>query len=214
MNKKIIVVALITAFSAKAQIKEKSDIEISAIIGLTSSDFYGAPSASQFDPIYTPTFGINADYYANNRWSLRLGVEYRTFGAKNEIFDGYVNRIFVAKQKLNYIFVPIHANWHFGKNRNWNLNFGPSVSFLESYSFNGTKGSTENFTKGQIGLGLGIGYKFELSEKFSIGIEHQEYISFMGILKKEPYNSYYGNVGGGFNVRFIYNLNSQKKNQE
>lgn len=196
--------------SMNAQVHEKNDIEVSALIGLASSDFYGAPSASQFDPIYTPTFGINGDYFVNNRWSLRLGFEYRTFGAKSEIFDGYVNRVFEAKQKLNYLFVPIHANWHFGKNRNWNLNFGPSVSFLESYTFNGTKARTENLSKTQIGLGFGIGYKFVLSEKFSIGIEHQEYMSFMGILKKEHYNSYYGNVGGSFNVRVIYNLNSKK----
>ncbi|WP_177766110.1 outer membrane beta-barrel protein [Flavobacterium sp. I3-2] len=211
MNKKIIVIALLTAFSAKSQVHEKNDVEISVLVGLASSDFYGAPSASEFDPIYTPTFGINADYYANNRWSLRFGIEYRTFGAKIENFDGYFNRVTENKNKLNYIFVPIHANWHFGKNRNWNLNFGPSVSFLESSTFNGTKTGTDNLSKVHLGLGLGIGYKFVLSEKISIGIEHQEYMSFMGILKKEPYNSYYGNIGASFNVRFIYNLNSKKQ---
>jgi len=107
-------------------------------------------------------------------------------------------------------FIPIHANWHFGSNINWNLHFGPSVSFLESASFNGVKTTKENFSKTQIGLGSGIGYIFELSEKFSLGIEHQEYISFMNSFERKPYNVYFGNIGGSFNFRFIYNLNVKK----
>lgn len=142
-----------------------------------------------------------------------MGVEYRTFGAKSEFFDGYFNQVFEAKQKLNYIFVPIHANWHFGGSRKWNINFGPTVNFLASAKLNGVD-NKDAITSTQIGLGLGIGYKFILSEKFSIGIEHQEYISFVNSYEKRDYNVYYGNIGGSFNVRFIYNLNSKKVNKE
>lgn len=214
MNKKILCIFLLATFATKAQIKEKNDIEVSAILGLASSDYYGHESSNEFDPFLSPTFGINADYYTSNRWSFRLGIEYRTFGAQIELFDWFSNKVLDQKEKLNYVFVPIHANWHFGKNRNWNLNFGPSLSFLESVKINDFKKSKDNLSNFQVGLGFGIGYKFVLSEKFNLAIEYQEYISFMNSFKKRDYNVYYGNIGGSFNVRFIYNLNSKKVNKE
>ncbi|WP_233496696.1 outer membrane beta-barrel protein [Mucilaginibacter hurinus] len=32
--------------------------------------------------------------------------------------------------KLDYLTIPVMANWHFGRTKNWYLHFGPYVAFL------------------------------------------------------------------------------------
>jgi len=57
-----------------------------------------------FNQIFTQAFGINTDYYANNRWSLRIGLENRTFGAKTDSFNPLSAKTEELKHKLNYVF--------------------------------------------------------------------------------------------------------------
>ena len=68
--------------------------------------------------------GVIGEYYFSNRWSLRSGLVYDSKGSKVKLSgEEYID-------KLNYIAVPLHANWHFGSNRNWFLNFGPTLGFF------------------------------------------------------------------------------------
>ncbi|RRJ90077.1 porin family protein [Paenimyroides tangerinum] len=216
MNKKIIVISLLATFATKAQIKKKNDIELSASLGLASSNYYGDISLHNNQSIYTPTYGVRADFYSNNRWSFLLGLEYRTFGSKiksEHFVNGYIYSNSIT-EKLNYIHIPFNANWHFGSDRNWNLNFGPVLSYLQAVSINKQKSDMTGIRDTQVGFGFGIGYKFKITEQISLGIEHQEYISFFSNIHKTQYTPFIGNVGGSFNVRFIYNLGSKKLHQE
>jgi hypothetical protein len=64
------------------------------------------------------------------------------------------------------------ANWHFGRTRNWYLNFGPYVGFL--LNAKETAGSTplnEVFNTVDAGLDAGIGIKFRISDKAKFFIE-------------------------------------------
>ena len=219
--KNTLIIALLTSFITNAQVREKNDIEIAPFIGINSSNYYGDISyiGTSNKALYTPVFGVTADFYMNNRWSLRTGLEYQTLGSSVYSYDFINNpqdnnyyRYFYENEKLNFVVVPIHANIHIGKSRNWHINFGPTVSFLTGANFGGEKVEIDNLRKEHIGFGLGFGYRFNIHENFSLGIEHQEYISFTNNLNTfNSYNSFIGNIAGNFSVKAIFKITSSEK---
>lgn len=154
----------------------------------------------------------------NNRWSLRTGLEYQTLGSSvytSELIsnpqENYYYRYFYESEKLNFVAIPIHANIHIGKSRNWHINFGPTVSFLTGANFGGERVEIDNLRKEHVGFGLGFGYRFNIHENFSLGIEHQEYISFTNNLNTfNSYGSFIGNIAGNFSVKAIFKLGSKE----
>ena len=216
--KKTLLFAVVASSAVNAQIRERNDIEIAPFIGINSSNYYGDVSLNNSNKaLYTPVFGVTADFYMNNRWSLRTGLEYQTLGSSvytseliNNPQDNYYYRYFYESEKLNFVAIPIHANIHIGKSRNWHINFGPTVSFLTGANFGGEKVEINNLRKEHVGFGLGFGYRFNIHENFSLGIEHQEYISFTNNLNTfNSYGSFIGNIAGNFSVKAIFKLGSK-----
>ena len=144
--------------------------------------------------ISTVSFGVGSDYFFNARWSLRSGLQFQTMGSKVTSF---------YQEKLNYLSLPVNANWHFGSTRKWNLNFGPSFSFLLSAKADGVdiKDQANTF---QLGLAYGIGYKIEINESFSLLIDLQGVTGLTDVPKESPYtikNAYSSiNFGGVFKL--------------
>jgi hypothetical protein len=194
--KKIFVLQLFfVCFFATAQNREKGDIEITPIIGYANSNYVSNKPISN-NPISSVDFGVNADYYFNNRWSLRSALLLQSMGSEYFIFEK-------LEDKLEYITIPVNANWHFGSERSWNLNFGPSFGFLVSAKTNGedVKEYAESF---QIGLSFGIGYKLTINEKIGILIDLQGVSSFTEDVKdgsNQIRNSY-----SVLNVGCVYKL--------
>lgn len=161
--------ALATFGFANAQIKEKGTIEITPKIGTSSFGEFTEHDNSDYNAGIE--LGATLDYYFNNRWSLRSGLIADKMGSRNH--DAGT----IYEDELNYLSIPVNANWHFGSTRKWNLNFGLSPSFLTSAKFieNGNKTNIpktaiESF---QLGFTYGIGYKIEINEKFGILIDAQ-----------------------------------------
>lgn len=220
--KKTLLFAVVASSAVNAQIRERNDIEIAPFIGINSSNYYGDVSLNNSNKaLYTPVFGVTADFYMNNRWSLRTGLEYQTLGSSvytseliNNPQDNYYYRYFYESEKLNFVAIPIHANIHIGKSRNWHINFGPTVSFLTGANFGGEKVEIDNLRKEHVGFGLGFGYRFNIHENFSLGIEHQEYISFTNNLNTfNSYGSFIGNIAGNFSVKAIFKLGSKSTSE-
>jgi Outer membrane protein beta-barrel domain len=109
---------------------------------------------------------------------------------------------YVYEDKLNYLSIPINANWHFGSTRKWNLNFGLSPSFLTKATENETGREKEIDSKYinsfQLGFTYGIGYKIEITKKFGILIDAQ---FFNGLTKALKYGTFESTNAG-----FSYNL--------
>lgn len=221
--KKTLFIALMVSFAVNAQVRERNDIEIAPFVGINSSNYYGDITyiGDSNRALFTPIFGVTADFYMNNRWSLRTGLEYQTLGSSvytSELIsnpqENYYYRYFYESEKLNFVTIPIHANIHIGKSRNWHINFGPTVSFLTGANFGGERVEIDNLRKEHVGFGLGFGYRFNIHENFSIGIEHQEYISFTNNLNTfNSYGSFIGNIAGNFSVKAIFKIPSSKKEQ-
>lgn len=169
MKKLLLLVTLVSIGFSNAQTKEKGTFEITPKIGYSSfSEFSEGEST---DSRSSASFSITGDYYFNNRWSLRSGLNFDNMGGSYSVgSDNFTD-------KLNYLSIPINANWHFGSTRKWNLNFGVSPSFLSSAKVE-LNGKTENLPSGfiksfQLGFTYGIGYKIEINKKFGILIDAQ-----------------------------------------
>lgn len=194
-------VTLITFGFANAQIKERGTIEITPKIG--TSNFAELNEDEYTDYNSGVELGATVDYYFNDRWSLRSGLIADKMGGKYD-FDGNY-----FEDKLNYLNIPINANWHFGSTRKWNLNFGLSPSFLMSaklkengYTTDIPKSTIESF---QLGFTYGIGYKIELTEKFGILIDAQFFNGLTNI-NKAPDNRRITNGGYSFNLGGVIQL--------
>lgn len=201
MNKTLLsLIALFSFALANAQIKEKGAIEITPKIG--SSSFSEYSKEDHTDSNSGVSFGATADYYFNNRWSLRSGLIFDKMGGE------YKNDGRYYEDKLNYLSIPINANWHFGSTRKWNLNFGLSPSFLTSakvieneYTTNIPKNTIESF---QLGLSFGIGYKIEITKKFGILIDAQWFNGLTNINKANQNDI--TNGGFSFNLGGVIQL--------
>lgn len=192
--KKIIFVA-VAALSfgfANAQSREKGTIELIPQIGFASSNFYG-DSDLNADAMSSVTYGVGADYFFNNRWSLRSGLLFQTNGATDSAD---------IDLELKYITIPVNANWHFGSTRKWNLNFGPSIGFLTSAEVENND-VKDSFNSTQIGFNIGIGYKIEVSPKFSILIDYQ---GVSGLSKAFKEGTSAKNSFGAFNLGAVIAL--------
>ncbi|MDR0791915.1 MAG: PorT family protein [Chitinophagaceae bacterium] len=145
--------------------------------------------------------GIFADFYFSDRWSLKTVLGYTQKGWKNppDFEDGNYN--------LNYITIPVMANWHFGKTRNWYLNFGPYVGILTSA--NATKISDDlkpYFNSADFGLDIGIGVRFPISDNVRLHLEINGAASFGDIFKNNTSGYSVNNSTGTYNIGFEFPL--------
>ena len=193
MKKIILSVVAVFAFGiTNAQLREKGEIEIVPQIGVISANYYGGESGSGNSPVTSASFGVGSNYFFNDRWSLLSGLIYQPMGTE---FSG-------IKDELKYITIPVNASWHFGSTRKWNLNFGPSIGFLTSAKSSEGFDFKEAINSTQIGLNIGIGYKIEISDNFSLLIDYQSLTGLTETAKDYSFK----NTAGTFNLGGVIKL--------
>ncbi len=126
------------------------------------------------EPLFSLQYGVVGDIYLNDRWSLHSGISHFTLGSSTPY----------TKLKLNYLNVPINANWHFGSERHWNINFGVTPQFLLSAD-NGGLPVDSLYKDFQLAISYGIGYKIEVTEAFAMLIDLQGLVGITQSLIKE-----------------------------
>ncbi|WP_299336184.1 porin family protein [uncultured Psychroserpens sp.] len=198
--KKVLLIAVAAIFgmtTTNAQ-SDKGDFTLAPQIGVNISSY---ASDADFNTRTSIAGGVVAEYYFSDRWSFRSGLIYDAMGAE----DSFGNI-----DKLNYITLPLNANWHFGSKRNWYLNFGPAVSFLASANAELTDGQEfdlKDFVPStDIGLTIGIGYKFNIDENTQMYIDYQGYGGFTNLDDTDALPYDIRNSRSSFNVGVIFNL--------
>ena len=201
--KKIVLVVAIAVFgftTSNAQ-SDKGDFTLAPQIGVNLATYYAGSSNVTFNNRNSFAGGLVGEYYFSNRWSLRSGLLYDPMGVK----DGFDN-----VDKLNYLTIPLNANWHFGSNRNWYLNFGLGVAFLLSAEADLSDGTTVDLKDSvpgtDFGLMLGIGYKFDISDNFQLCIDYQGYGGFSNLDEANNLPFDVRNSRSSFNIGGIFNL--------
>ncbi len=189
--------AFLVFFNLNAQ-STKGDITLAPQIGLNFSTY---TSDASYDLRTSFAGGVIGEYYFSDRWSLRSGLLFDPMGAEDD---------FNNTDKLNYLSLPLQANWHFGKNRNWFLNFGPYAAFLLSANSelsDGQEIDVKDFvSKMDIGFGVGIGYKFDVSENLQLSIDYQGYGGFINIDDSDSLPFDITNSRSSFNVGAIFKI--------
>jgi hypothetical protein len=183
MKKIIVMSTLLLGLVSYAQLREKGTTELIPLIGSASSNYYGQTNLLN-EPLSSVNLGVKGDYFYSNRWSLRSGLLFQTMGSQ---FGGFF------KEELKYLTIPVNANWHFGSTRKWNLNFGPTFGILTAANSNGVDFKSE-LNGFQYGIQVGIGYKLQLSSKFSILLDYQS-MSGLSKVSKDSQNQLKNSYG-------------------
>lgn len=193
--KKLLFALALLAFGVQfsnAQMRDGGDMELTPYLGYYSSNLNGdnVVGLASRDGV---AFGAHFDYYFSETWSLRTGLHYLPMGAQDT----------QSSLDLNYVAIPMNANWHFGSTKRWNLNFGFSPSFLVGAELDGQDVSdqTKSF---QLSLSYGIGHKFPISDNFSLLIEAQNDLGITDYLENEDVTRL--NYGGSLNVGGVFSF--------
>ena len=172
MRKIFTILAIVLGFYSLASAQEqKGNIEFGVNIGLNNSYVQESGTSQHTNGVTGFNVGISADSYFSDRWSLKVKLIYDQKGwANGYLTDVNGNEIDNVDYKLNYITIPIMANWHFGHTRNWYLDFGPYIGILTSAKAAGYDvKSAFNTVDG--GLAFGIGIKILISDRAKFFIE-------------------------------------------
>ena len=112
--------------------------------------------------------GVGAEYYFSESWGIKAKLLYDQKGWANGFYGSTT-----TNYNLDYITVPVLANWHFGHTKNWYLNFGPYVSFLTSAKTAVNSIDVKSaFNSTDAGLDFGIGVKIPVADKTKFFIEY------------------------------------------
>lgn len=151
---------------------------------------------------------ISAEYYFTESWGFKAKLIYDTKGWS----DGFLirtdenNNDVTTDIKLNYLTIPVMANWHFGSNRNWNLNFGPYAGFLVNAKDSELGLNLKNgFNNIDFGLAFGIGHKFKINDYLKLYIEYDGQIGIMNIFEEDSGNNV-RNIRSGLNLGALLDL--------
>lgn len=169
----LVLIALVAGFQL-ANAQRTSGTQFSASIGINGSQITDANNNNS-DAVAGLNLGIAVDQYFSHAWSLNVGLNYQQKGWGNGVVyfdDG--TEIDNIDYKLHYLTVPVLANWHFGRTRNWYLDFGPYVGFLlgASESSNTVFDAKSYFNTVDGGLALAIGVKIPINRKSHFFIEY------------------------------------------
>jgi opacity protein-like surface antigen len=200
------IIIVFAAFTTALAQQQKGDVEFGIHAGYSysgvSSYFGNTDLKSSFNA------GVSTDFYFSNRWSLKASVIFDQKGWSNDnvtFSDSNANGL-VTDYRLNYLTLPVMANWHFGKKRNWYLNFGPYAGYLISARTTSPDFDMKDiFQQVDFGLAAGIGTKFRLSDKVKLLLEYNEQTGVLHIFKAYPSSSAI-NVRGSFNVGLTFIL--------
>ena len=203
---------MVMGIYAITQAQSKNEFGIGG--GINRSSMY---SSDQDDYSGSKTgfnFYLAGEHYFSNRWGIKVKVIYDQKGwmeptvtvSSNPLssstltaFTTYNN----VKFNLNYITVPVMANWHFGSTRNWYLNFGPYIGVLTSASYQISPGTDlkSAFHSTDAGLALGIGIKLPVSKSTKFFMEYDGQGGIANTVKFTPSAT---NVRGSLNVGFNF----------
>lgn len=180
---------LLCALVASSQ--SKGDVEFGVNIGYNSSlvaveDFVTEAGSGV-------NVGFAADYFFSDRWSIKGKLIYDQKGWNKGFYLASLDPSdtgYATDFNLNYLTIPVMANWHFGAKRNWYLNFGPYAGFLLSAKeTTGGEDVKDTFNSTDFGLALGIGVKIPLSDKLKLSLEYEGQGGFSDIIKNSESSS-------------------------
>jgi hypothetical protein len=144
--------------------------------------------------------GVSADHYFSDTWSLKVKAIYDQKGWGNGfIVQPSGPTLYNVDFKLDYLTVPVMANWHFGRTRNWYFNFGPYIGFLlDASASDNYPGIKDSFNTVDGGIALGVGIKIPINQTSKFFIEYDGQGGATNVFKNSDSN--YQNIRESINI--------------
>lgn len=163
----------LTVFSTTAFSQGKGDVEFGFTIGGNLSNI------TQADYTYSYAVGYNAgismEYYFSNSWGIKSKLMYDKLGWNDDfIYNTITDSFVITNFRLDYLTIPVMADYHFGNQKEFYFNFGPYVGILlNAHDTRFNSDVKEFFNPTDFGLMLGVGYIQLLSDKvkFFVGFD-------------------------------------------
>lgn len=151
--------------------------------------------------------GVAVEHYFSERWSFKGKILYDQKGWVDSYFTVNANTFEInfttTNYNLDYITVPLLANWHFGRTKNWYLNFGPYIGILASAKLSASNTDVKSlFSSTDGGLDVGIGVKFPITMQTRLFIEYNGQAGVTNINRGA--GSTVRNTTGAFNIGLVF----------
>lgn len=193
---------LLSCYIGTAQ--DKGKIEVGFNVG------YNVSNVSASNTNSNSGTGINiggsAEYYLSKTWGIKAKLIYDQKGWNDGVIQFAPDEpIYQTDFNLNYLTIPVTANWHFGAEKNWHLSFGPYLGILVSAK--DTEFDTDlkdGFNSTDFGLAIGVGYRFPISDKMKLLLDYEGESGFTNIFKES--SETVRNGRSSFNVGLLFLL--------
>jgi opacity protein-like surface antigen len=206
MKKQLFISAFAIFGILTSNAQNSGDIELGVGIGLNIANVSTIDGQNNTSSRTSFNAGISGEYYFSDRWGLKAKLIYDNKGwSDGFITDENFNTV-TTDFKLNYVTLPIMANWHFGSNRNWYLNLGPYVGLLVNAEDSELGlDLKDGFKSTDFGFAFGIGYKFEIDDNIKLYIEYDGQSGFSDIFEENSGDAV-RNGRSSFNIGALFNL--------
>ncbi len=209
MKKFLTTLLILSGIYSVSSAQTKNALDFGVNVGYNSSSV----QYSQGNQTSSYTSGVNVggylEYYFSDRWSIKGKLAFDQKGWGNGyLIDNQGNEVDGVNFHVNYLTIPVMANWHFGRTRNWYLHFGPYVGVL----LNATESSNSGlpiksaFNSTDVGLDLGIGIKIPVSNKMKLFFEYDGQGGATTIFKQSNGDNVQ-NLRESLNVGLAFSLN-------
>ena len=172
---------LLTSSLVKAQ--KKNSLELGLNLGFNNSYLQiGQNSYNTTDVLYALNFGLSSEYYFSHNWGLKVKTIYDQKGWANGSIDINGTQYDGIDYKLNYLTIPIMANWHFGYYNQYYLSFG----FYEGILLNATAANIDvknQFNLEDKGVAFDFGFKLPIARHSAFFVEFEGQSSFLDVYK-------------------------------
>lgn len=197
--KKFITVALVAlGFVNSVNAQGKGNVEFGLNVGVNFSNITNSEDSAESSTGFN--VGGSMDYYFSDRWSIKGKLIYDRKGWDDDFISDQYGNLVRTDINVDYLTIPVMANWHFGSKRNWYLHFGPYVGILVSAKETRFETDVDQYlNSSDFGLAFGIGVKVPVSDKIKVFFEYDGQSGFSDVLD-------YTNAVSANNSRSAFNV--------
>ena len=166
--------------------KDKGDFEYGFQAGLSISNVSTIDNQTSAGTRVGFNVGAYGEYFFSESWGVKARLLYDQKGWADGFFNNLdTGQSVITDYVLNYLSIPVMANWHFGRNKNWYFNFGPYAGFLLSANLTEVDMDVDDaFNSTDFGLTFGVGVKIEISDRNHLFIEFDNQSGFTDIFEQ------------------------------